>query len=366
MIVVLIWRPGWQIASLFLASIAAIAFLARLVEERSAGTAFILRKGKSVLTACWPLIELIAVSVLLWTAVAAGPRLAAAKFLSLDHWPGEPTEQLNALEQQSFPAGGRRVVVERIISWVDLGYGRPGEASCEHLGEAGTRQIACYSDIELQVLRSRKVISHAPCGIEGPLSAPGWPFWLPAPVWAIGRAPFAVVTGVLRPFLPSCLPSTVDDGDLANPVHIPVVQSDFAAAFLMGRFGIGAGLLFACAQLLLLLVAAHAFTQILRGATSGNLYDRLVRRFLAVIIAGAALLFASQWLLSWSNALGLLPVMGQPMTWLSAATSHHLLMAIPCLLVLVLGLRYSGLTNPSMARRGPPPRKAMGLSWGSR
>ena len=30
----------------------------------------------------------------------------------------------------------------------------------------------------------------------------------------------------------------------------------------------------------------------------------------------------AHWLISWGNTLGLLPVMGQPMTWLTAGNSH--------------------------------------------
>jgi len=50
-----------------------------------------------------------------------------------------------------------------------------------------------------------------------------------------------------------------------------------------------------------------------------------------MIIYGFAWMTAIQWLISWSNVLGLFPVMGQPMTWISQANSHLIFFALPSL-----------------------------------
>ena len=53
---------------------------------------------------------------------------------------------------------------------------------------------------------------------------------------------------------------------------------------------------------------------------------------------GAALL-AAHFLMSWGTNLGFLPVMGQPMTLLSAAGSHLLLLLLPVCVLAALPTR---------------------------
>ena len=148
-----------------------------------------------------------------------------------------------------------------------------------------------------------------------------------------------------------------------RPIDIPVVESDFAGAYLIGRLGTGAGFLFYAAQVLLIAVVAAGFVRVSWAASSGHL-DEAVRRYIAIILAGAAWLLVLQWSFSWSNVLGLLPVMGQPMTWLSYATSHHLFMAVPCILVIIIGLRYAGMPSYRYTPRDPPRnRRSRWTSW---
>jgi hypothetical protein len=49
--------------------------------------------------------------------------------------------------------------------------------------------------------------------------------------------------------------------------------------------------------------------------------------------------------------------MGQPMTGLSYAISHHVFMALPCLMVIVVGLRYAGTDQSQIIPRGVPRRR---------
>jgi hypothetical protein len=48
--------------------------------------------------------------------------------------------------------------------------------------------------------------------------------------------------------------------------------------------------------------------------------------------------------------------MGQPMSWLSAATSHHLLMVLPCMVVIVISARYANYRPTRIRWRAPPIR----------
>jgi cell division protein FtsW (lipid II flippase) len=139
-----------------------------------------------------------------------------------------------------------------------------------------------------------------------------------------------------------------------RPIEIPVVESDFAAAYLISRFGTGAGRLFFLGQFLLVLVCLYGFLRVSFTARTGGGTEESIRRFVAITLAGASMLFVLQWVFSWSNILGLTPIMGQPMTWLSHAPSHHAFMAIPCLLVMVIGLRYAGTSPFRYTPRDPP------------
>ncbi|MGH7003141.1 MAG: hypothetical protein ACREIP_04265, partial [Alphaproteobacteria bacterium] len=49
---------------------------------------------------------------------------------------------------------------------------------------------------------------------------------------------------------------------------------------------------------------------------------------LGFVLYGAACMYAAHWIISWGNVLGLLPVMGQPMTWITAGTSHLVFFAM--------------------------------------
>jgi len=53
---------------------------------------------------------------------------------------------------------------------------------------------------------------------------------------------------------------------------------------------------------------------------------------------GLAWMHIAQLIISWGNALGLIPVMGQPMTLISAATSHILFFGAPALVLGLVGI----------------------------
>ena len=78
-----------------------------------------------------------------------------------------------------------------------------------------------------------------------------------------------------------------------------------------------------------------------------------------MLIFGLIAVFMAQWLLSWCNVFGLLPVMGQPMTWMSFGSSHHLLVVVPSIAAMLLALKYW------QSMRLPPNWHAPPLRWRS-
>ena len=326
------------------------------------------------------------IAVLVLGLLAASPLYAGwvlgvafSKVTGLESWPETLHEQLRSLEQDGLRAG-RRLVAERIIAWLDLDYekaeqrycriddGTPASVAAGRRALAPLAMRACYRDIEWQVIRSRKVIADAECGINAPLRAETNVIFR---ILNGAASALVVPASALRLAMPEraiCEPgersgqsgaqtdALQSEAAVVRPIQIPVVESDFAAAFLIGRFGLGAALLLYLGQILLLAIVLYGFVRV-SFTRSGNRIEAGPRRFLAVVIAGAGLLFLMQWMLSWGNVLGLIPVMGQPMTGLSYAISHHVFMALPCLIVIVVGLRYAGTDQSQIIPRGVPRRR---------
>jgi cell division protein FtsW (lipid II flippase) len=118
-------------------------------------------------------------------------------------------------------------------------------------------------------------------------------------------------------------------------MRLPVVQSDFIGAFLLHRFGVEGGwalLIFQGMFAAALFVLARDVEQ---WSWSENAEKKATGIFLSLALFAMAWLFLAHWTIAWGNTLGLLPVMGQPMTFISSANSHHLFFALPGL---ILGL----------------------------
>jgi hypothetical protein len=296
-----------------------------------------------------------------------GPLIAWALSIDPPEWSTQQDEKSAREEnlarlENSLGRGSRLVPVQRFITWWDLDYSATGDA-------------ATFRDLDYQVIRSRIVVANAPCHSDTlfPTAASGWIMH----GWAASVFTDIVATGetLIDPLVARsdlCAPlndppggQTGDKQAAGNPrrraltgdptpIHIPVVQSDFIAAYLTGRHGLeAAGLLMAC-QVLLLLTIIRAWQQ-LRVEMTGESAERVVRHLLSIFLAGSGLLFALQWIISWSNMLGLLPVMGQPMTFLATGTSHHLGMALPCVLAILVAIRYGRHRPPVRQSRSPPP-----------
>jgi hypothetical protein len=299
-----------------------------------------------------------------------GPLVAWALSINPAEWSTKPDEKSARLEnltrlENSLGRGSRLVPVQRFITWWDLDYAETGDA-------------ATFRDLDYQVIRSRVVVANAPCHSDTlfPAGVTGWTM----PGWAASVFTDMVATGetLVDPIVARsdlCTPlkdhAGAEEGDKPvagnprrraltedpTPIHIPVVQSDFIAAYLTGRHGLeAAGVLMVC-QVLLLLTIVRAWQQ-LRVEMTGESAERVVRHLLSIFLAGSGLLFALQWIISWSNMLGLLPVMGQPMTFLATGTSHHLGMALPCVLAILVAIRYGRHKPPVRLSRSPPPPPA--------
>lgn len=111
---------------------------------------------------------------------------------------------------------------------------------------------------------------------------------------------------------------------------VPVVESDFTPTFFLNRYGGLAGLALVAMQTLfiaLLVMIADRARWRRPLPPAGAL--TLGGEFFYFVLYGGAALLAGHFLISWGTNLGFLPVMGQPMSLLSAAGSHLVLFVLP-------------------------------------
>jgi cell division protein FtsW len=115
-------------------------------------------------------------------------------------------------------------------------------------------------------------------------------------------------------------------------LRIPAVQDDFAASFFLQRHGLLAAVglwllqaLFLCA---LLRLAARCW---LAQAGARDYRVAWLARLRCFFLAGGAAFAFGHFLLSWGTNLAIFPVMGQPMSFLSAGGSHLLFFICPLL-----------------------------------
>lgn len=262
-------------------------------------------------------------------------------------WFDGPDKQIAELEKVL--GEGRRLPVERLLSWADLRFGRGGEY-------AEPRRLL-LRDMNFHVLRSRATLANAPCGLSRELVAAPYNIgyaveWLGAGVsQGLG---ISCPEQAQQPETLRCTPSTLKGP--VRPHCVPVVQSDFAATYIATRHGNAAATLLIALQACFIFFVIALYLR-LQAKRSRDPVETGADQALACIALGAGMLFLMQWILAWSNAFGLLPVMGQPMTWLSAGTSHHLFMAIPASLVLLVATRLAGMKAPVLTIRIPPRRR---------
>ena len=116
---------------------------------------------------------------------------------------------------------------------------------------------------------------------------------------------------------------------------VPMIQNDFIGAFIIYRWGGLVAILLLITQLLYISSSLKIAKKIETNSNSGYEMRRMNQIF-SLIIYGFVWMTAIQWFISWSNVLGLFPVMGQPMTWISQANSHLIFFALPSLAFVML------------------------------
>ena len=120
--------------------------------------------------------------------------------------------------------------------------------------------------------------------------------------------------------------------DAGTALRIPAVQDDFAPAFFLNRHGLAAALalwLLQAAFLAGLLALALRCWQAQAGAR--DFRRAWLARFRCFLLCGGAAFVFGHFLLSWGTNLAIFPVMGQPMSFLSAGGSHLLFFICPLL-----------------------------------
>ena len=121
-------------------------------------------------------------------------------------------------------------------------------------------------------------------------------------------------------------------GDPGFALRIPAVQDDFAAAFFLQRHGLAAAVGLWLLQAAFLAALLHLAARCWRaGALARDYRIAWLARLRCFFLAGGAAFAFGHFLLSWGTNLAIFPVMGQPMSFLSAGGSHLLFFICPLL-----------------------------------
>jgi cell division protein FtsW len=120
--------------------------------------------------------------------------------------------------------------------------------------------------------------------------------------------------------------------DPGSALRIPAVQDDFAASFFLQRHGLAASVgLWLLQALFLAALLRLALRCWLAGAHARDFRAAWLARLRCFFLAGGAAFAFGHFLLSWGTNLAIFPVMGQPMSFLSAGGSHLLFFICPLL-----------------------------------
>ncbi len=193
-----------------------------------------------------------------------------------------------------------------------------------------------HPDHSLQVRKSREVLAATGCGLVDQVSGYVPPALADVLRPVVQQAERAVsVFADPRAVCPRH--DTIFPFDGAVPgavIRVPAIQDDFATTFLIGSLGMDAGLILIVAQAIM--VTAMIAIGVNGLLQTGDLPSfQGVGTFGAVAVGNLAVILSCQFVLSWSNIFGLLPVVGQPMTFASFGASHHLAFGLPAVALTV-------------------------------
>jgi cell division protein FtsW (lipid II flippase) len=269
-----------------------------------------------------------------------------------------PKERLAAIDVLEKARGGPlRVPAERLLTWYDLDHATKRAATAAQ--ERSPDVI--HRDLGFQLLQSKVALAEMPCTLARlDLGLDKTPVEVrraldelpPSPVSLCAMLPGARVTPIAERKGEE-QDETVSRFTVSDLVRLPVVQNDFIATFLMVRFGLPAGLALLAAQVITVFGLLCLAVSLMRERAMGSAQEG-ANKGMAIILVGIATIFALHWSISWGNALGLLPVMGQPMTFIAAATSHHMLMALPSIAIALIAGRLAAIRQLSPTSDPPP------------
>ena len=284
--------------------------------------------------------------------VYAFPKLANRAIAGQWEMPNDRGKAMDLLEQAR--EGSFRKPAERLLTWYDLDHHAQRAAGTDRLPDVAHR------DLGFQLLQSKIALAEMPCGLAR----------LKTGVGQLPPAAREVLDG-LSAFVPdtcSLMPTASrtpilevgeapsDEGargyGVRDLMRLPVIQNDFIATYMTVRFGLPMAILLVTAEFATVLCAVLIAIGLLGRRARGSA-NEAARHGLAIAAVGIAALFGLHWAISWGNAIGLLPVMGQPMTFLAAATSHHLLMALPGVTLLLLAGRAAAVRARRIDRAPP-------------
>ncbi len=279
-----------------------------------------------------------------------------------------PKERLAAIDTLEKARGGLfRVPAERLLTWYDLDHAtkRTQTAAQDRSPDV------IHRDLGFQLLQSKVALAEMPCTLARlDLGLDKTPAEVrraldelpPSPVSLCAMLPGARITPIAERKGEE-QDETVSRFTVSDLVRLPVVQNDFIATFLMVRFGLPAGLALLAAQVITVFGLLSLAVSLLRERAMGSAQEG-ANKGMAIILVGIATIFSLHWSISWGNALGLLPVMGQPMTFIAAATSHHMLMALPSIAIALIAGRLAAIRQLSPTSDPPPWGLWRGLTRG--
>ena len=119
----------------------------------------------------------------------------------------------------------------------------------------------------------------------------------------------------------------------SSALLVPAVQDDFAPSFFLNRHGLAGGLALWLLQAMFVLGLLQTAARAHAAATAtGDFRQAWLGRFRCFALCGGAAFVLGHFVLSWGTNLAIFPVMGQPMSFLSAGGSHLLFFICPLLI----------------------------------
>jgi hypothetical protein len=229
-----------------------------------------------------------------------------------------------------------RKPAKRLLSWIELDLTRSKETDASEYKPP----VVEFPDIGLQVMRSRRGIEDASCRfVPATPSVDPWLALIPDLGSGMIKSSQSLLLAMDDLLGQVCPAGTDAETVVVTDLALPEIQNDFIAAWIVHALGRDGAFALALLQFTLVCLMITAAFRVMRWR-SGDEDRRAASTFLAGAIVGFAVTLFLQFSIAWMNAFGLLPVMGQPMTFVSHGGSHFLLFGIPAMLSVMTGLRF--------------------------